>query len=284
MGDVRAETDCVTCHMLVEGRRDVPHLSAVDHWIRARPQRDQRQTAHSSAAQSSDAPLVWSADPQVNPTDPDHQLLLGRAYYKAWRQGAQLADLHSAYRMLTQALPHRLDAVEGWVTLAALADEMSESHKLPALGGRVGAELARDAAERALTLEPLHPTTAPLLSALYMKIGQPRRALQVITPLLERDPHRVELLRLKARALSALGARGEAEQNPTHALSLDPFSAWVRFELGLSAQAAQAWPKARARFTALLKLEPAWREAWLNLGWVELQSGRGEEALAAWCI
>ena len=143
---------CVDCHMRREGLRNVPHLSTLDHWIRKRPIAEPK-------AQDSEAKLIWVNRPEgeINAkTRARDQLLLGRAYYKAWRQGGQLTDLRRAYESLTSGLSVDQGDSEAWFTLAELTSEVSLSGQLPALRGEVGARVAVDAAERAWRLQSHH--------------------------------------------------------------------------------------------------------------------------------
>jgi tetratricopeptide (TPR) repeat protein len=268
------KTKCVSCHMRKEGLRNIPHLSTLDHWIRRVPTPE-------PVAQNSDAKLIWIAHPTENPSQPDHQLLLGRAYYKAWRQAAQVLDLERAYIHLTNALPERLQATQAWITLAELSAEVSVSGILPALKGEVGYRIAIDAAERAYQLDPNRWQIVFLLSELYVRGRRFDAALQILNHHQRLDPHRGELQRRRAQILRTQGKISEANVAIKAALTTNIFDVHAHFEWGLLIQSQQKWSQARKIFTSLLGLEPQWREAWLNLAWIEFQDQKYADALRA---
>ena len=263
---------CVDCHMRHEGLRNVPHLSTLDHWIRRTPTPE-------PPAHNSDAPLKWVARDSTAPLTPDDHLLLGRAYYKAWRQDGQAQDLRRAYEHLTTGLPQRLNAARAWGALAELSAEVSISGALPALRGPVGHRVAFDAAQRAYLLDPTRWEVVFLLSDLYLRSGQPDRARALLDRHQRLDPQRAELQRRRAQILRIQGALREAEELLESVISHRPFDVRSHFDYGLIFQSAQRWSDARRVFQRVLSLEPQWREAQLNLGWIELQDQRYSEAL-----
>ena len=277
--DVKLERGCVSCHMRREGLRNVPHLSTLDHWIR-------REPTPEPAPQNSDAELVWVNRPSHGHTGRNisraqEAALLGRAYYKAWRQGGLLNDLRRAYLNLTAGLEVGLSEADAWFTLAELCAEVSLKGQLPALSGEVGAQVALDAAERARQLGATHGDLPLLLSDLYMRHGRVMDAQRVIAEALKVDPRRGDLLRQAAKLSRAIGATDEALKRLKVALEINPFDLRSLFERAVTFQGARRWREARPALKRLLSLEPRWTEARLNLGWLELQDHRPKEALVA---
>ena len=266
--------NCVGCHMRREGLKDVPHLSTLDHWIRKRPLPE-------PLAKNPSGRLLWTAFPEINPSSAEHQILLGRAYWMAWRQDHQTMDVRRAYLNLTSGLTNLPQSLEGWVALAQLASEMSERMDLPELQGEVGYRLALEAARRAYSLDPIHADNILLLSSLEAKGRRPDLALKLIDRQLQVDPKRVDLLRRKARLLRSFGMADQAKVLSEEIISLDPFDVLIRFDLALDEQRAQHWSAARDAYQLILTINPTWREAWLNLGWVEFQAQQYASALTA---
>ena len=156
---------------------------------------------------------------------------------------------------------------------------MSVSGALPALRGPIGHRVAFDAAQRAYQLDPTRWEVVFLLSDLYLRSGQLNRAISLLDHHQRLDPQRPELQRRRAQILRAQGALRDAEKVLARVISHRPFDVRSHFDYGLVFQSEQRWPEARRAFQRVLSLEPQWREAQLNLGWIELQDQRYSEAL-----
>lgn len=248
-----AGEDCASCHMDAGATRDIPHVSATDHFIRVKPT--------GRTPKNNDSPLVWVVRPEVEPTEADHQILLGRAYAEAWRSDGQPRDLERAVRWLTAGLGALPDRVDGWVELAAVRR----------LSGDAAGE--RKAAERAFALAPGDRRVALAAGAARLAGGDAAGGLAA----LERaaavgTDAEVEVLR--ARALSELGRLPAALAAAEQATRGQPSSGEAWFGLGVLRLEADDVDGATAALTAATVWQPADLRAWLFLGRAESLRGR----------
>jgi tetratricopeptide (TPR) repeat protein len=252
--------DCAGCHMDTGPARNIPHVTAVDHFIRTRPT--------PAPALNNDSPLVWVTHPEPEPTDPDRQILLGRAYVAVWRADRQPKDAERAEQWLTRglkALPQRTDA---WIELATLRR----------LTGNAAGEA--EAAERAYALDPAQRRVATVVGAARIAAGRPDEALTALDRAAALSP-RAETETLRARALQMLGRTGQALEAARKATMLQPSYAEGFIALGMLAHGEKRYDEA---FTAL-NAATAWRpkdlRGWLHLGAVEAARKHPKESLAA---
>ncbi len=248
-----AGEDCVGCHMDAGATRDIPHVSATDHFIRVEPT--------GRTPKNNDSPLVWVVRPEVEPADPDHQVLLGRAYAEAWRSDGQPRDLERALRWLTAGLGALPDRVDGWVELAAVRR----------LSGDAAGE--RQAAERAFALAPGDRRVALAAGAARLAGGDAAGGLAA----LERAAavgSDAEVETLRARALSELGRLPAAVAAAEAATRAQPSSGEAWFGLGVLRLEAGDVDGAATALTAATVWQPADLRAWLFLGRVESLRGR----------
>lgn len=239
--------DCAGCHMDEGPTHNIPHTSGVDHYIRVRP--EPRPPANN------DSPLSWIAHPDAEPADPDHQLLLGRAYADAWRGNGQPRDAERAVQWLTRGLADRPDRADGWIALAALR--------------RLGGDLAgyRDAAERAFALDPTDRRGAILVGFARFQSGDAAGALAA----LDRAAAALdsaEIQTLRALALDRLNRPADAEAAARAALALHPTHADARLALAGLARRRGDLDDAAEHYAAAAAWAPLDVRAWLNLGWV----------------
>ena len=209
-----AGSDCASCHMDVGQARNIPHISAVDHFIRRRPERQ--------PPRNTETPLVFAARRQADPTSSDDHVLLGRAYVEVWRSDGQTADAERAERHLKiglDALPLRVD---GWLELAAL-------RRLRGQG-----PLEREAAERAYALAPTVPRVARVLAAARMGSGDAQGALTALSRLPDSE-RTAEVQTLEARALQMVGKLDDALKAAEAATRLQPTSGEAFFAIGVLA-------------------------------------------------
>ncbi|MCB9552384.1 MAG: tetratricopeptide repeat protein [Myxococcales bacterium] len=256
-----AGPDCAGCHMDEGPTANIPHTQGIDHHIRVRP------TPRAPA--TNDSPLVWAARPEREPTDPDHQLLLGRAYAEAWRSDGQPEDARRAARWLGAGLAARPDRADGWIALAAMRRLQGD---LPGL---------RQAAERAYALDPADRRHATLTGWARLQQGDAAAALEALDrAAAAADSAEIETLR--ARALATLARPADAEAAARRAVELQPTAAEARLALAGLARQRGALDLAADHFTAAAAWAPADVRAWLQLGRVEAERRRWPESLAAY--
>jgi tetratricopeptide (TPR) repeat protein len=252
--------DCAGCHMDTGPSRNIPHVSAVDHFIRTRPA--------PAPPRNNDSPLVWVARPETDPADPDHQILLGRAYVAAWRSDGQPKDAERAERFLSRgvaALPDRLD---GWLELATL-------RRLR--GDGPGERLA---AEKAVSLDPNGRRTATIVGAARLAAGDAEGALVALDRAAAVSA-RAETETLRARALQLLGRMGDAVSAARTATALQPSYAEAWLALGILADAERRLEDAASALETAVRWQPRNVRAWLKLGAVRNRLGRATNALEA---
>lgn len=248
-----AGADCADCHMDQGPTHNIPHTEGVDHFIRTRP------AARPPA--NNDSPLRWIAHPEAEPVDPDHQILLGRAYVDAWRGDRQPRDAERAERWLTRGLARRPARADGWIALAAL-------HR-----ARGAVADARAAAERAFALEPDDRRHATLVGWARLQTGDAPGALAAI----ERAravAESAELLVLRAVALRQLGRGGEALDAARAAAAREPSHVDAHLLLGEIAAGDGAWGPAAGHFEAAAAWSPGDVRGWIQLGRAEARRGR----------
>ncbi len=245
--------DCVGCHMDAGATRDIPHVSATDHFIRVKPE--------ARTPKNNDSPLVWVARPEVEPADPDHQILLGRAYAEAWRSDGQPRDLERALRWLAAGLEALPERVDGWTELATVRR----------LSGDAAGE--RQAAERAFALAPGDRRVALITAAARLAGGDAAGGLAAIERAAafgrdaEVDTVRARALREADRLPAAVAAAEEAARG-------QPSSGEAWFALGVLRIEAGQLEAAVEALTAATVWQPADLRGWLFLGRAERLRGR----------
>lgn len=253
--------DCAACHMDLGPSRNIPHVTAVDHFIRTRPV--------AAPPKANDSPLVWIAHAEAEPTDPDHQILLGRAYVDAWRSDHQDKDAERAERFLTKGLGALSNRTDGWLELATLRR----------LRGDVKGEA--EAAENALRGSSEDRRVAVSVAAARLASGDPEAALV----LLDRAAvlaDRAEIETLRARALQMLGRTQDAFDAVRHATELQPSYGEAWLALGLLSRATGKVDEAAAALAKAAAWRPDDLRTWLNLGDLQAKRGRPAEALRAY--
>jgi tetratricopeptide (TPR) repeat protein len=253
--------DCAGCHMDTGPSRNIPHVTAVDHFIRTRPT--------PAPARNNDSPLVWVARPEAEPQDADHQILLGRAYVAAWRADGQSKDAERAERYLNLGLAKAPDRLDGWLEMATLRRLRGDPQ-----GERL-------AAEKAFALDPQSRRTAMLVGAARLATGDPEAALAALDRAAALAA-RAETETLRARALQLLGRMSEAVSAARTATVLQPSYAEAWLALGILADAERRYADALPALETAVRWQPGMVRAWLRLGAVQNRLGRAEAALATY--
>ncbi len=247
--------DCASCHMVLGEVHDIPHVSMTDHFIRVRPE-------PAKAASDNDSPLLWIARPEAEPSDPDHQILLGRAYVEVWRNDGQRKDADRAERFLGAGLERRPKRWDGWLALATLRR----------LRGQI--EPARRAAEAAWRLRPDDPRVALVTGALRLASGEPASAIAAFAQ--ARDDYETNTLRARASLVS--GDATAAMRYAERAHALHPTDLEAALAVGAAAHALGDPDRTVAAYDAATKRAPEALRGWLQLGRAHADGRRWKES------
>jgi len=242
-----AEPDCVHCHMDSGPTSNIPHTTGTDHFIRKRPV--------AQVPRTNDSPLVWAARPDPEPTEPQAQLLLGRAYVEAWRSDHQAADATRAARLLEKGLAAVPGDADAWLELATL--------------GRLQGDVALEkrASEQAFAAAPTLRRAAVLVGAARLAHNDPVGGLAALDQAASAQSSEVETLR--ARALMMVGRLDEARAAAQRATELRPADPEAWLATGLLASQAGVLDQAAQALAVAAAWAPGDLRAWLNLGWTE---------------
>ena len=140
---------------------------------------------------------------------------------------------------------------------------------------------ARQACERALTLEESLAEPHICLGTLYNGTGEHEKAGEAFQRALERDAHSSQAYRGLAAAQERLGNSAEAERTYRRAIELRPGD-WAGFSsLGVFYYRQGRYPLAAEMFEKVVALTPDNARGYHNLGGVYHLMGRADEAIAA---
>jgi predicted Zn-dependent protease with MMP-like domain/Flp pilus assembly protein TadD len=189
----------------------------------------------------------------------DEALLLSPGSIDAlhYRAAAMVAlerteDAHEAYRMALKAAPDDLEILRGAIDL--LVVDLGDDHEAleDALKlSQHGAKLARKAQDDDLLADLL------LLSGMALdKLGESRRALEVLDEASELSPKSIDIALERAIALFSLVRVAEAKKAFERVLSLDRNEAWAHHYLGLIAERAGDADPARRHFKEARRRNP----------------------------
>ncbi|MCC3158150.1 tetratricopeptide repeat protein [Hymenobacter sp. 15J16-1T3B] len=148
-----------------------------------------------------------------------------------------------------QETAHRAIAAEPEYSFAyyVLSATLQRQHELPA---------AQEAIEEALALDPLEADYHHVLGLIRFQRGQLQGALRAAEAGLAADPTHVDCLGLRARCLSRLGRRDEAQADLGEALRQAPGDAGTYADLGWVALERGRAKEAAGHFREALRLKP----------------------------
>ncbi len=140
---------------------------------------------------------------------------------------------------------------------------------------------ARQALERAASLDPAMPETWNELGGVESASGNPREALRLYERALELGPNLPYALVNAGEMQEKLGNRGEAEQLYSRALAADPRSGDAANKLGLLLAKAGRTEEARRLFEQAISIRRDDGAAINNLAVLYMNTGRTNDAIAA---
>ncbi|MCH8821937.1 MAG: tetratricopeptide repeat protein [Planctomycetes bacterium] len=206
--------------------------------------------------------------------------LFGRAHQQLNRLywPAKLAEAHllldkdhtsEAVTALHETLELNPRCSDAWYTLGQIALS------------RFDFESANVAADKLLRLNSNHPLASLLLAESRLIQDDPDGALQLITQLTDRLPNLRPAKALYAAAL-ALQYNDEATQDALDEYeTLSPGSATAYYVVGKHLSLARQYQASAKMLEEAIRRQPAWPAPQIELGLMELQSGRDAHALSA---
>src|SRR5262245_49557188 len=221
--------------------------------------------------------LLGSGVPKARPTDP-------RAY-ALYLQGRHYFSLLSAsgFEQAIVALEGALAIDPGfgpaWATLGALYWGQANNSLI---AYEEGSRRAREASEKALSLDPEQAEPLSLLGLLdVIEQRDVPIGLSRIARALELEPHNQRVLSRAANVARMRGRIDEAIRYAEQALHADPLSPNAHAVLGLTYYYAGRLEDAEAMRRKLLALSPGWLSGHYYLGRILLERGDLRGALAA---
>jgi serine/threonine-protein kinase len=144
-----------------------------------------------------------------------------------------------------------------------------------------GARRAREASEKALSLDPEQAEPMSLLGMLdVLEHRDVAAGLARVNRALELEPHNQRVLSRAANVARLRWRTEEAIRYAEHALRADPLSPNAHAVLGLTYYYAGRLDDAETMRRKLLALSPGWLSGQYYLGRILLERGRTQEALA----
>jgi tetratricopeptide (TPR) repeat protein len=137
------------------------------------------------------------------------------------------------------------------------------------------------AAEHLRTLNPVHPLADLLLAEACLIRDDPDGAMELLEPLLDREPKLLDALAL-ACAAEAIRYDDDAMQRALDRYEqVSPGSARPYYVVGRHLSLNRQYDAAARMLNEAIRRQPAWPAPRIELGLMELQSGRDAKALAA---
>lgn len=175
------------------------------------------------------------------------------------------------------ALAPALDLLRSY--LAVSPPEIDELLLLASLELQAGILLcAREAANRALTLNPSCAEAHFLLGRTLLREGDQTTAIQAFEAAISADPHHFGAWANLASTCRALGLLHRSIEAYRHAIGLRPENARTHFNLANALQDLGASSDACSAYREAIRIDPHLAEAWNNLGSVLLELHRMEDA------
>ena len=140
---------------------------------------------------------------------------------------------------------------------------------------------AQLAADRLRRLNPAHPLADLLLAESRLVQDDPTGALDLLGPLVERYPRMREALALVAAAEAIRYDDDALETALARYDELSPGSAVAYYKVGRHLSLNRQYDAAADMLNEAIRRQPAWPAPQIELGLMELQSGRDDRALAA---
>ncbi len=142
------------------------------------------------------------------------------------------------------------------------------------------AEVGLSQLQQAFAKDPGQGRAGMVMTTLYLKRDQPKKALEVIDVVVRRDPKNVDAANMQGIARVAAGDRAGGRAAYENALALNPRYHAARLNLARLDLAEGKLDAARLRLTELLKIAPNNADAMIEFARLEEQTGHPSEAVA----
>jgi TolB-like protein/Flp pilus assembly protein TadD len=203
-----------------------------------------------------------------------YRLYLQGRFFEGRRTPDSIAKGIEYYRQAVEADPRYALA---WAALAGIRDYQVGQGWVPFADGAAG---AREAAERALRLEPDLPEGNATLGLIRLSCDWDWEGAETsIRRALELAPGNAEVVRTAGELASDLGRPEEAVDLGRRAVALDPLSVPARRSLAMFWYTAGLLDGAEAEINAALEIAPQQWQAHSFLCRIRLEQGRLDEAL-----
>ncbi|MGN6702614.1 MAG: XrtA/PEP-CTERM system TPR-repeat protein PrsT [Burkholderiaceae bacterium] len=134
--------------------------------------------------------------------------------------------------------------------------------------------------EKANAVDPANPDAAAVLASHYVRIGEPRKALNTAQKLQVLNPDKPKVLDILGQAQLAAGDPASAVQTYKRLLALDQQSAFSHYRLAGAQAAAGNMQDAASALNTALRLQPDYLDAQKALIALETQRGNLDRAVA----
>ena len=216
--------------------------------------------------------------PIVEETDPEAYALFLQARHLG-RQFTE-ASLEQSNALYKQALEIEPDYAASWTGLAR--NYSRQTTTLGILSNEEGYPLAREAANRALTINPEYADAYAVLAGIASSYDDDlAAAARHIERALELDPTNTDILHTASRMFRHLGRIDEAIATGKYVVTHDPVAVPGHMTLSFSYMGAGRLDEAIQSFRTVLSLNPGANLAHWGLGTALLLNGEPEEALQA---
>ena len=205
-----------------------------------------------------------------------HNLFLQGEYFRQLRSKADYERAIAAYEKALELEPRYAPA---WAGLASTYVRQLSDALIPT---ETGFTLARDAAKRALDLDPSLAMAHATLARVHQLQGRDWAAAEAeLKQALDLDPGNIPAKAIAGLQSQTLGHFEEAMRLHREILDRDPLNTNAYGNLGLAAYYAGRLPEAEAAFRRKLELNPTGASTGYALGRVLLARGRLDSAEAA---
>jgi tetratricopeptide (TPR) repeat protein len=198
---------------------------------------------------------------------------LDRLYWPAKLAEARLLIDKDNEKQAVEALHETIElnprSADAWYTLGRVALR------------RFDFDSAALAAEHLRTLNPHHPLADMLLAESRLYRDDPDGALELLEPQLEREPKMLEALALACAAEAIRYDEAAMQRALDHYEAVSPGSARPYYVVGRHLSLNRQYEAAARMLNEAIRRQPAWPAPQIELGLMELQSGRDARALAA---
>ncbi|OOG53833.1 hypothetical protein B0E47_11520 [Rhodanobacter sp. B05] len=218
---------------------------------------------------------LLGAAPKARATDPRAYAL----YLQARQLGNQYtADaLKSSDALYRQALAIDPRYVQAW---DGLAHNFANEANIGVLSSEQGLRQSREAAEKALTIDPDDASAQAQLGFLAMLQNDLPGAARYFERALALDPSDLDVLRNSSLLLQTLGRLPPAIVIEEYTVARDPVNPKALQNLGINYLYAGRYDEAIAKFHTLLSLSPGYGSAHFDIGVALLLKGDGPGGLA----